>query len=454
MRVLEDALIKSASHNVILRTRTDIALYILNQKRSLLRLIEERFGVSVTVEADDSLTGGAYHALERGEPAAGVSGDPMRRFDPRRPIEDIEPIGDAESEVEVEFEEEAEGEVEAGAESAEAGEERGEDESAEAAENRRRRRRRRGRGRNFDREASSVEANAEQPSDEGLGTLAAIGGDLIAPVPAGVDDEGGPEGSADDDSDGRRRGRGRWRRRGGRGRGGEGGEFNGDWRPTAEAKSEGESEAAPAAVTQDHEAPVQQGDGSSDFAPLPSWSAEAPATPGTDHGTNHETNEASPAEPAKPVAEAAPLESAPVASEVRASETQTSAAPTPVDAQPEPAPRAEAGPAATAGVAGDHPGRSGKAKAFRLVGKGQGQSHRALSFNHKTGKGRARTRPFSCRHFHAAMPVPRSGRTIRRQSALPRWIKQKTTSSCIRRAAAKKRLLAAGQGGEGGRTQK
>ncbi len=37
MRVLEDALIKSASHNVILRTRTDIALYILNQKRSLLR---------------------------------------------------------------------------------------------------------------------------------------------------------------------------------------------------------------------------------------------------------------------------------------------------------------------------------------------------------------------------------------------------------------------------------
>ena len=43
MRVLEDALIKSASHNVILRTRTDIALYILNQKRSLLRLIEERF---------------------------------------------------------------------------------------------------------------------------------------------------------------------------------------------------------------------------------------------------------------------------------------------------------------------------------------------------------------------------------------------------------------------------
>ena len=106
MRVLEDALIKSASHNVILRTRTDIALYILNQKRSLLRLIEERFGVAVTVEADDSLTGGAYHALERGEPAAGVTGDPIRRFDPRRPVEDPEPIGEAESESD--FDEEAE----------------------------------------------------------------------------------------------------------------------------------------------------------------------------------------------------------------------------------------------------------------------------------------------------------------------------------------------------------
>ena len=37
MRVLEDALIKSASHNVIVRTRTEIALYILNQKRAHLR---------------------------------------------------------------------------------------------------------------------------------------------------------------------------------------------------------------------------------------------------------------------------------------------------------------------------------------------------------------------------------------------------------------------------------
>jgi ribonuclease E len=291
MRVLEDALIKSASHNVILRTRTDIALYILNQKRSLLRLIEERFGVAVTVEADDSLTGGAYHALERGEPAAGVSGDPMRRFDPRRPIDDIEPIGEAEAEIE--FEEETEGEtVDAEAVEVESGEEREADGAAEA-ESRRRRRRRRGRGRGYDRESSSVEANAEQPSDEGLGTLAAIGGDLVVamPAPAGGDDDS--EAMGDEESDGRRRGRGRWRRRGGRGgRGGETGEFNGDWRPSDETRQgvqdgghdvaqelEGvTSGEAPGPADGASEAEPRRANGDeADFAPLPSWGAETSA---------------------------------------------------------------------------------------------------------------------------------------------------------------------------------
>ncbi len=213
MRVLEDALIKSATHNVILRTRTDIALYILNQKRALLRLIEERFGVSVTVEADDSLAGGAWHALERGEPA-----DPLRRFDPRRPLEDPEPIGEAETEAE--FDEEQVETTEA---------EGAEGEDRDEADGRRRRRRRRGRGRGFERESSNIEAGAPQPSDEGLSMMAAIGGDLMAPAErAESPAEGEDEGARDENG---RRGRGRWRRRG-RGRGGEFSDFNGDWRPS------------------------------------------------------------------------------------------------------------------------------------------------------------------------------------------------------------------------------
>ena len=45
LRVLEDALIKSATHNMTVRTRTEVALYILNQKRAHLRDLERRFGV-------------------------------------------------------------------------------------------------------------------------------------------------------------------------------------------------------------------------------------------------------------------------------------------------------------------------------------------------------------------------------------------------------------------------
>ncbi len=76
LRVLEEALVKSAAHDVTLRTRAVVALYILNQKRSHLQELERRFGVHITVAADDSLTGATYHALERGELASGARVSP------------------------------------------------------------------------------------------------------------------------------------------------------------------------------------------------------------------------------------------------------------------------------------------------------------------------------------------------------------------------------------------
>ena len=71
LRVLEEALVKSAAHDVTLRTRAVVALYILNQKRAHLHELERRFGVHITVAADDTLTGAIYHALERGALASG-----------------------------------------------------------------------------------------------------------------------------------------------------------------------------------------------------------------------------------------------------------------------------------------------------------------------------------------------------------------------------------------------
>ena len=48
LRALEEALIKSASHNLTVRTRPEVALYVLNQKRAHLAELEARFAISIT----------------------------------------------------------------------------------------------------------------------------------------------------------------------------------------------------------------------------------------------------------------------------------------------------------------------------------------------------------------------------------------------------------------------
>ncbi len=179
LRVLEDALIKSSTHDVVVRTRTPVALYILNQKRANLRDLERRFGVIVTIDADDSLTGANYHAIERGEPAAGVKGEAET---PPAVADEFVVIAEEPAPVEDNFEDESEpGEDEIPAE-----EQRGSDrevagssEESEVARRRRRRRRRRGGDRPF---GESIAPDAPQPTDDGLAVVAEIGGDLQAPV--------------------------------------------------------------------------------------------------------------------------------------------------------------------------------------------------------------------------------------------------------------------------------
>jgi len=199
LRVLEDNLIRSATHNVTLRLRTEVALYILNQKRAHLRELEKRFGVAIMIAADETLTGANYHALERGELATGVkeeSSEAPQSF----ADEPIEPF----VEVEVEVEEAADSEEEGEAEPHEAsGAPRGEGEEGDGARKRRRKRRRRG-GR--DRGEASIAANAPQPTDEGLAVVAEIGGDIIPMDAPGVAErEPPPEGEG---ADRYRRGRG------------------------------------------------------------------------------------------------------------------------------------------------------------------------------------------------------------------------------------------------------
>ncbi len=48
LRALDEMLMKGATHNLVVRTRSEIALYLLNHKRAHLRALEERFQIAIT----------------------------------------------------------------------------------------------------------------------------------------------------------------------------------------------------------------------------------------------------------------------------------------------------------------------------------------------------------------------------------------------------------------------
>jgi ribonuclease E len=67
LRALEEQLMKGATHNLIARTRPDVALYVLNQKRAHLRSLEERFAITITISADESVAAPQAFVIERGD---------------------------------------------------------------------------------------------------------------------------------------------------------------------------------------------------------------------------------------------------------------------------------------------------------------------------------------------------------------------------------------------------
>jgi ribonuclease E len=67
LRGLEEILMKGATHNLVVRTRTDVALYVLNHKRGHLRDLENGFKVSLSVIADPSVSGPQAYLIDRGE---------------------------------------------------------------------------------------------------------------------------------------------------------------------------------------------------------------------------------------------------------------------------------------------------------------------------------------------------------------------------------------------------
>ncbi|MEX3008828.1 Rne/Rng family ribonuclease [Hoeflea sp. TYP-13] len=67
LRTAEEHLLKKTTHNITIRTLPEIALYVLNQKRDTIIELENRFGLSIEVEADPNV--GLQHiAIDQGTP--------------------------------------------------------------------------------------------------------------------------------------------------------------------------------------------------------------------------------------------------------------------------------------------------------------------------------------------------------------------------------------------------
>jgi ribonuclease E len=164
LRSLEEMLLKGATHNIIVRTRSEIALYLLNQKRAHLRALEERFQVAVVVNADASIAGQLSYLIEKGEQVHSVEQAraiaiqpttvaPVTEEDEEDALEEAVEEDAEDDESEGEDEEEA---LQAGGEPAEPmhgemhgetnGETRGEESDGGGRKRRRRRRGRRGGG--------------------------------------------------------------------------------------------------------------------------------------------------------------------------------------------------------------------------------------------------------------------------------------------------------------------
>jgi ribonuclease E len=67
LRGLEEILMKGATHNLVVRTRTDVALYVLNHKRGHLRDLENSFKVTLAIVADATVSAQQSFIIDRGE---------------------------------------------------------------------------------------------------------------------------------------------------------------------------------------------------------------------------------------------------------------------------------------------------------------------------------------------------------------------------------------------------
>ncbi|MBS0535268.1 MAG: Rne/Rng family ribonuclease [Proteobacteria bacterium] len=266
LRAIEDTLNKGGTHNLVVRTRSEVALYVLNHKRAHLRALEERFRITITISADSTVAPQVSYMVERGEQMH--TPDQAKAIAAAAPA----PLVAIEEEEYIEPEIEADDEDEGETFAAESDDESAEGEAA-ASESEgeqdqgRRRRRRRGRGRGRGRGGAREEGQQQPQANLGEHEIAHEDHDAGTPDETGLaaqDQEEGAETAAEGGENGEPRRRRRRGRRGGRRnrqRGDEGYQGNGhdaDRQPAAafEQGVHETSEGAPHPVLSDEDAGV------------------------------------------------------------------------------------------------------------------------------------------------------------------------------------------------------
>ncbi|ETA72871.1 MULTISPECIES: Rne/Rng family ribonuclease [Mesorhizobium] len=210
VRAIEEFLLKDSRSHITVRTPAATALYVLNHKRGTLVELESRFGLTITIEADDTV-GAQHYAIFRGALAEKPEGFVEARslpayVEPEEPEDEIA-VAEEDDEVVVQAEQPRQ-QPQQHQQPRPAGSEDG-----EGRDRKRRKRRRRRGGRDRDREhgAPADGSAISAPAGEFVGAADAAGDDDgeqddAAPIAASASDEAV---QAADDSQGKKRRRGK-----------------------------------------------------------------------------------------------------------------------------------------------------------------------------------------------------------------------------------------------------
>jgi ribonuclease E len=297
LRGIEEYLLKNTTHDITVRCTPETALYLLNHKRSTIIDYENRFGVSIVIDADATV-GAQHFAIDRGEPVENpVKIETLFNFAAIPEDDDDDVV------IELDEDEDEEIEEKAAAAPVEQAVVRSEGDG-----NRKRKRRRRRRGKNGSGEGQASQDAAGSSAEDGedgaegdeddseensaVGAAPAVGGD-------------------DDQQKRKRRRRGK---RGGRRNRDENGEFTADGETAGDEGSEGEN----AGEVDTTPAAGEVGETVTEIEDVPAVAAVEAAA-----GVSDEVKTAKPRRGRKPKSDAAapvetPVEDAPPAAEPEA----------------------------------------------------------------------------------------------------------------------------------------